>query len=789
MIPRYWAIFLSLIFLCRFSWSQQPDSMDREYGPAAYADEYDPDTDQQVSRVKILDSLAIEGLSTHSPSLVRNALEIRVGKPLTTNDIQESIRRVYELDLFRSVDFYVISENDSSVKLKLQLEEYPICENVEYEGNRKLKNKDLEEKVTLLKKGQIITDDILFDLKRKIKDLYIEKGYNLAEINTELVKSKIPGNAFVKVNIKEGPKVRVVSVAFKGNKEVKESKLARKFKTKEKRWFRGAEFNKDLYREHLDTLVYFYNDLGYLDASIVKDSVWYGDSKRDIYIEITVDEGKKYYTGDFFFKGNRIIPTDSLVSKITLKKGKPFKKNLYEMSKYLVENTFREQGFLWVRVEEKRHYRGDTIDVTFNISEGRPAIVRKVDIKGNNKTLEKVIRREIDLYPGKKYKQSLMLRSRQKIMALNYFSDVKPDLIPNEDGTIDLIFDIVEKDNIGQLQVGAAYSSESFVGTFSTSIPNFRGRGQLLDINVEYGKRYQNFRLGFTEPWAFDMPLLLAGQAFYTLHEYYDGETNKSVGFRLTAGRSKLKWPDNNFKFQGSYQFSFEKSSIPSASKPQYNLEVLEEGYLNLLSLNISRYDLDLPLFPTRGDRLSIEPQIAWGPGDRYFRFFKGRLSYEHYFPLAGKLVLGSRTNFGLITGLGQDIRIGRAELFNLGGVLTGDGDLRGYSDYEFGGWYGDDVENGLTLFATSLELRYPLLDQQLYLGVFADAGNTWSGLSKINFGDLYKSVGFGIRLNVPMLGIMGFDFGYGLDDPDKNNRFEKKPNGWEVHFLMNRGF
>jgi outer membrane protein insertion porin family len=285
------------------------------------------------------------------------------------------------------------------------------------------------------------------------------------------------------------------------------------------------------------------------------------------------------------------------------------------------------------------------------------------------------------------------------------------------------------------------------------------------------------------------MPLLLAGQAFYTLHEYYDGETNKSVGFRLTAGRSKLKWPDNNFKFQGSYQFSFEKSSIPSASKPQYNLEVLEEGYLNLLSLNISRYDLDLPLFPTRGDRLSIEPQIAWGPGDRYFRFFKGRLSYEHYFPLAGKLVLGSRTNFGLITGLGQDIRIGRAELFNLGGVLTGDGDLRGYPDYEFGGWYGDDVENGLTLFATSLELRYPLLDQQLYLGVFADAGNTWSGLSRINFGDLYKSVGFGIRLNVPMLGIMGFDFGYGLDDPDRNKRFDKKPNGWEVHFLMNRGF
>lgn len=344
MIFRYWTIFLSLIFLCGFSWAQQADSMDREFGPAAYAEEYDSDTAEQSGKVKILESLDIEGLNNHSSSIVKNALEIRVGSPLTTNDLQESIRRIYDLNLFRSVDFYVISESDSSVKLKLKLEEYPICENVEYEGNKKLKNKDFEEKVTLLKKGQIITDDVLFDLKKRIKELYIEKGYNLAEINTELINSRIPGNAFVKVNIKEGPKVRVVSIAFKGNKEVKESKLARKFKTKEKRWWRG-EFNNDLYRKHLDTLIYYYNDLGYLDAAVVKDSVWYGDSKKDVFIEITVDEGKKYYAGDFFFKGNRIIPTDSLVSKITLKKGKPFKKNLYEMSKYLVENTFREQGF------------------------------------------------------------------------------------------------------------------------------------------------------------------------------------------------------------------------------------------------------------------------------------------------------------------------------------------------------------------------------------------------------------------------------------------------------------
>lgn len=786
MTLRYWVLFLTLI-LCGHIWAQDSDSSERVYGPAV-PEESVSSVQQAKPQVKVLDSILIEGLSTHSPTVIRNALEVKVGSALNSNDIQESIRRIYGLSLFKNIDFYVVNENDSSVVLKVVVEEYPVCEGIEYSGNRKIKKKDFEEKVTLLKKGQVVTDDILFDLKKKVMELYEEKGYNLARIEPELVKSKIPGNVFVNLKIDEGPRVRIVDIVIKGNKEVDASKLKRKFKTKEKKLFNSGEFNRELYREHLDTLVYYYNDLGYLDANIVKDSVWYGETKKDIFIEITVDEGKKYYTGEFFFKGNRIIPGDSLHSKITMRKGKAFHKNRFEMSKYMVENAYREEGYLWVRVDDKRHYRGDTIDVTFDIYEGRPAIVRKIDIKGNNKTMEKVIRREIDLYPGKKYKQSLMLRSRQKIMALNYFNDVKPDLIPNEDGTIDLIFDITEKDNIGQLQIGAAYSKESFVGTFSTSIPNFMGKGQKLEIDVEYGKRQKNFRLGFTEPWAFDRPILLAGQVFYSMTEYTDGETNKSKGFQLTAGRSKLKWPDNNFKIQGSYQFSVEKSSVESVDLPKHNLKVLEEGYLNQLSLIVTRYDLDLPLFPTNGDRLTIEPQIAWGPGDKSFKFFKGTISYEHYFPLVGKLVLGSKSNFGLITGLGGNtIKIGKAKLFNLGGVLTGDGDLRGYPDYEFGGWYNSE-ENGLSMFTTSLELRYPLIDQQLYLGIFADAGNTWSGLSKINFGDLYKSVGFGIRLNVPMLGIMGFDFGYGLDAIDKDP-FKNKPNGWEVHFLMNRGF
>ena len=744
---------------------------------------------------KTLDSLIIEGLSINSVQAVRHNSGLRTGSEFTTTDIQEAIRRLHDLGLFSGIDFYLVSETDTTASLRLKLVEYPICDTVEYHGNKKIKLKDIQEKGTI-KRGQIVTNANCYDETERLREKYAEKGYNLAEITHEIIPTKVPGNIILKYTIKEGPRVRIKQITFKGNNEIKSKKLLGKFKTKESRWWRSGEFKRDEYRLHLDTLILYYNDLGYLDASIVKDSVWYGDSKKDLMIEITLDEGRKYYAGNFFFKGNTVIPTDALSANIALKAGKPFQKTRYEMSKYLVENTYREEGYLWVQVSEERSFRGDTIDITFEIYEGRSAIVRKVDVKGNTKTMEKVVRREIDLLPGRKYKQSLMMRSRQKIMALNFFSDVRPDLVPNNDGTIDLVFDIAEKDNIGQLQLGAAYSGyNGFIGTFSTSIPNFRGAGQNLSINIEYGERHKNISLGFTEPWAFDRPIPLSGSVFYRNSTYYNLYANKSWGFTVGSGLSKMTWPDDHFRLDGAYQFSYEEGTRPKIRNvPDYNLIVDSTGFTSKISLSLTRYDLDMPMFPTEGTKITLSPQLC-GLGGTY-HYFKGTLGYEHYFPLPLKLVFGSRSKMGLISALGKDIRISQYDLFKLGGVYWVDADLRGYPDYELGGLAGSrsgsrdyiHPENGLALFATTFELRYPLLEQQLYLGAFFDGGNTWANFSQINPLNLYKSVGVGVRINIPMLGLMGVDFGWGLDDPTPDG-FDSKPAGFKFDFMMNRGF
>jgi outer membrane protein insertion porin family len=337
-------------------------------------------------------------------------------------------------------------------------------------------------------------------------------------------------------------------------------------------------------------------------------------------------------------------------------------------------------------------------------------------------------------------------------------------------------------------QIGAAYSQiDGFVGTVSLGIPNFRGAGEDLKIDCAYGLYSKRIDLGFMEPWAFDSPTSLSGRVFYNwgVPLYYTSrrDTLQSYGFSVGVGRSRLSWPDNHFSINGTYQLSYEMSTYYADSTSPI-IKVLREGYLSRLSCSITRYDFDMPQFPTSGSKLVITPEIAGLGGE--FSYLKGTVDYDHYFPLPFKFVLGSKSKFGLIAPLRGPIKISRYDLFKIGGVY-GDADLRGYSEYWFGGYY-NRPELGISMFASTLELRYPLLEQQLYLGVFGDIGNTWPTLAMVDFSDLYKGVGFGLRLNIPMMGIMGFDFAWGLDD-DTHKAFGSKPHGFELHFLMNRGF
>jgi outer membrane protein insertion porin family len=741
-----------------------------------------------LAPAKILDTLMIEGLFIQQPSVVENAIGLKKGNEFTSPDIQAAIKNLYRLGYFRSIDLFAAKETDSTVSLQCKVVEFPVVELIEFSGNKKIKPKDLEEKLTL-KKGLVASDALLFDNVTVIKKQYAQKGYLLADIADTCIPSKVPGNVIVKFLIKENEKVMVKRIAFTGNVSVKESKLKSKFKTKEKKLLWGGDFDQDLYKSHLDSLIMYFNDLGFVDARIVRDSIRYGDNKKDIFIDIEVSEGKKYFVGDFFFSGNKIIETPLLSRSVTLKKGKPFQKSKFEATRDFISNAYREEGYLWVQVKDRQTFRGDTIDATFEIAESKPAIVGKINISGNTKTREKVIRREMTIYPGQKYKQSLMMRSVRDIYQLNFFSNVKPDLNPNDDGTVDLDFGIAEKENIGQFSLGAAYSQiEEFMGTMSLSIPNFRGEGEKLDLSTQIGKIRQQVSLSFSEPWAFNSPTTLQGGITYDNIKWTTGERTTEYGFNGGVGR-RLRWPDDYFSVWANYSLLWKDDWEKTTTKFSNGIHLQPRGLLSKLRLTVKRDDTDMPTFPNEGSIVSLEPEIAGIGGD--YRYMKMLASNDWYFPIFWKFILGAHAKFGAISaipGTSNDIRISRWDVLAAGGVWYVDGQIRGYTDMSFGGR--NNAYRGKSLLALSSELRFPILEQTLYLSAFADAGNTWASLQEMNISDLYPGVGIGVRLLIPMLGLMGFDYGYALKDPQNNDRFNSKPRPKpEFHFQMGKGF
>ncbi len=740
-------------------------------------------------RAKVLDTLVVEGLSIHQSAVVRNNVKLRRGEEFTPMDIQEAIKRLSRLGLFRSIDFYLLEETDSSAALVLKLEENPVCESVELHGNKRLKEKELEEKLTL-KDGMTVSDAVVYENVRLIKEAYAEKGYLLADVSCNLIETKVPGNVIAKFEIGEGKRVKIKKITIEGNVAFTERKLKRKLKTKENKWYTSGEFKEDEYARNLDTLMIFYHDHGYLDAHVVRDSIWYAENKKHIFIDIALEEGPKYYTGDFFFTGNKVLETEQLQAH-ALKKGKPFDKSKFEMAKVMIGNAYREEGYLWVQLKEQLRRKADTIDVVFDIVEGRPAIVRRIEIEGNEKTYEKVVRRELVMYPGQKYKQSRMERSVREVMQLNYFDNVNPDLRPNDDGTIDLVFDVKEKENIGQFSAGVMYSQvEGFGGNFSISVPNFRGAGQEVSLTAEFSKLYQRYSLGFVEPWIFDTPTRFSTNVYYRIQEW-NNEWYESYGVEFGIGR-RLTWPDDYFRIFFNYGISKEQSTYPRTFTN--GILVLDEGILSRFSAKLVRDDTDLPNFPTRGSVFTLSGETV-GVGAfthtwdwtrfEFYKYLKSVVSYDWYFPLFWKFVLGVNSEFGLLGSAGDSIYILATDLFSAGGVYYG-GQLRGYPEESFGGRY--QVDRGKAMMTLSSQLRFPILEQQLYLAVFGDMGNTWGSLQEVDPTDMYTGVGFGLRLLFPMIGLMGFDFAWGLDDP-RRSHFSNDPHGFEFHFLMNRGF
>jgi outer membrane protein insertion porin family len=708
---------------------------------------------------QVVVDIEVKGNKLVDKSLITAASGLAVGKEFTSGNARDAIKKLYALGLLRDVT--IDSERKGSgVKVIIQVEEYPRVSMVEFIGNKKINDKKLSE-VCGIKQGDIASDRHIFDGKVNILKEYRDKGHFLVEVEpkTEMTEDGMIIRFFIteKVNLK----IREIEIIE--NKAFPDEAIERAMQNREKTWYRKAIFNSDKFEEDKERIKQFYAERGFPNAEI-KNIEFIQLDENWVKIEITIEEGKKLYFGDISFLGNKIIPNERLHKYIKFKKGSIYNvKELQESVQNLYE-TYGDLGYLYLNVNVEEELSDSIVNITYNIREGNPARVNYIWVKGNTKTHEKVIRRELTIFPGDILRRNELIRSQRKVYNLGFFSDLKLGTrVVSDSGDMDLTFNVEEK-QAGQFSVGIGYSAETkLTGNVSISIPNLRGLGELLYIKGDKGSKYTNYELGFREPWLFDTPLSV-GLNIFNLEMEKLNFTERRKGGRIDITRliPRLAYTS------GYISYGMENVFIKADSTaPRSLIEQVGERWKSAITLGLRRDSRDNFMNPREGSKNSISMEISGLGGD--VRFQKYIFESHIYNCLSHNFVTLVRSKFGTLSPKSAPTY----ERFILGGV--GAWGIRGYPDLSVGTLEQDRFTGGRYALLFTVESKIAF-EQNIYPIVFMDLGNTWNNLEEINLYDLKKGIGFGIRMEIPMMGLLGFDFAHGEQ-------------GWMPHFQVGTEF
>jgi outer membrane protein insertion porin family len=753
----------------------------------------------QVKKVKI-SSIVVEGNKKSEPSTIRLNSGLIVGKDVAGEDIQQALKNLWSLKLFSDIKILAANQTSDGIDLIIRVEEYPRLREIEIAGHEEIDVDDIEKEISVYR-GMVVTPYKLFKIRKNIKSLYIKEGYLLADIKVDTITVE-PGYVNITVKINEGQEVQIERITFHGNQAFDNDDLKGAMdETSEGGFWSSADFNEELYKLDLDKIVMYCKENGFRDAEIVTDSVSYSEDGKNIFIDVWIDEGPKYYFGDIRFSGQTIFQDIELQAVLDIQKGDVYNQVKYnERISEGLQKMYYNQGYLFAQVQPiEKPIGADTLDINFNISEGHVVSVKEINIIGNTKTHEKVIRREFRLQPGDVFNSSRLERSIRDISILNYFSNVLPNvlLIENDNQHVNLEVTVEEK-STDMANMSAGFSQrDGLIGSIGLAFNNFSlthpftgGDGQRLTFDWQFGRIYRSISVGFTEPWLFDSPTLIGFSVFNTRTGggFYPWD-RRDVGGSVHLGR-RFQWPDNFFR--GDWIARFSTSQISNIRDPELVDRYLRSGALrNIQQVSvtqiISRDSRNQPEFPTMGSVHSLSLQLAGGPLGGDAHYVKSIFSLEWFIPLPFNFVLFSKNKYGIIENIRDNSTIQFGEYFYLGGSGLGFAEsLRGYDDGTVGPITatGSPI-GGKSMVINSLELRFPIAPNPTIFGLFfLEGGNSWETIGETDPFNLRRSVGAGVRLFMPMIGIIGIDFGYGFDH---YNALGRREGQWKVHFQFGK--
>ena len=783
--------------------------------------------------------ITVSGAQDLDPNVVIMLTNIRVGDNIQFPDpkISDAIRTLWRQQLFENITFSVVNKSGKKVYLDIRLKELPKMSKYFITGVKKTWKDDIREELDL-RAGKVVNENLVVMSRNKIQSYFREKGYLNASVDITQERDTTFNNAVILgFKVKSGERVKIGEISFVGNEAVADKVLLKAMKNtkmKGKAIFKVSKLRKTEYREDLRALVAKYNGMGYRDARIIRDTNYRVDDEL-INIEITVEEGRKYYFGDISFVGNTKYDTPLLRSILKINRGDIYdsqhlnERVSFDANGNDVASIYLNNGYLFSQVVPiEKNVQNDTIDVEIRIQEGRQATIRKVSITGNERTNDHVIYREVRTRPGDLFSKAMIQRTIRELSQLGYFDQTQIGVNPVPDpqtGTVDLEYTVVEK-STSQLELQGGWGANRVVGTLGLNFNNFSaknvgnkrawqplptGDGQTISIRAQSnGLYFQSYNASFTEPWlGGKKPNSFTGTIYHNVQSngVQASDPNRQslliTGINFGLGQ-RLKWPDDYFTLYQGLEFR------------RFNLNNFPTGFLNYnkgISNNVNykftlgRNNTDVPIFPTRGSQISFAAELtppfsllrddidykSLSSEERFklVEYHKWKLNADWFAPITSKLVIRTHGEFGYLGSYNKDLGLPPFERFYVGGdglanfVIDGREiiGLRGYTNNSITPGGGGALYNKYVF-----EMRYIIANNpsaQVFPLIFMEGGNNYDDFWDYRAFNLKRSAGAGLRIYMPMFGLMGVDVAYGFD-PEPNGA---AASGWQTHFIIGQQF
>ena len=735
--------------------------------------------DTNIKDKNIIRSITVEGNKNTKEDVIFAAIKLRVGLVLDPVSLQDDVRSLYELGLFSDISIDKKEADTGGIDLKIIVKERPMINEITFSGSKEYSVKDLEDETTI-KKDKIYSPKLLKDNVDKIVSFYRDKGYYLIKVDTKVDSVEKGEKVNVAFNVKEGNKMSVEKITIKGTKIFTEKKLKGEMNTDESSFWYSGIFKENEYKKDLDKIISLYNEEGYAKAKIVSSNITYDESKKKIFIEITIEEGKQYKVKkiDTEVNDTTIHTVDEVKEKIETTVDSIFNKINFEKDINNIRVFYAEKGYIFVRVIPEVNYNDEagTVELKLSVFEGNVAHVQDILIEGNTKTKDRVIRRELLLRPGEPFDSSKIRRSMEKLYNLGFFDEVTYDILPGfEDGKERLFFKVKERPT-GNISLGAGYSTlDGLTGSVGVTENNLFGNGQRVGIMAEFGSRRRNYEISFLEPWFLGYPTSVGFSIYDQLRNYYDDYKDERIGGNVRVGQ-----PSGEFT---RFWFTYKYEAV--------NIFDVKDSASDAIKQNAGRRDTssittevvydtrDSIFFNTRkGVRHSASIEYAGGIIGGNVNFTRYIVDGRWYKLLFWELVLAVHGSGGYITGFGETPGVPIYEKFFMGGTDT----VRGYDERKVGPRDRSETPlGGRVMSYGNLELRYPIIGPLMGV-IFADAGATWNRTDEINHEDIATSIGFGIRFTITGALMLRIDYGYGFKE-------EWAASGGRLHFNLGNIF